>query len=311
MTGPDPAPDRGRERAKRIARAWLPPALADAARALRPDRSPRDWEYEPEGWAATAPTEGWDVESVAQAQVERWPAYLRAIEGTEPLAVAYESTRLDEHDTQDGHLPGYAYASHNATITFGYVLARAAHDRDRISVLDWGGGLGHHYQLARALLPDVELDYSCHDVPVMCRAGAELQPEIRFVDADTALAQSYDLVFASNSLQYFERWQPVVDQLAAATERFLFLTRVPVVWHVPSYVVVQRPARFGYDTEYRSWTFNRAELLAQTAASRLELTREFLQLERLTVPSVPEQWENRAFLFTPGQFTPGQFTPDP
>ena len=288
-----------------MARSWLPPALVDAARRVRPAGTPGDWSYVAQAWpSGPAPTNGWDAESVAATQVSRWPAFLRAIEGTAPLAVSYESTRLEQHDTQGVALPGYAYASHNAIVTFGYVVARAAHGRDRISVLDWGGGLGHHYQLARALLPEVELEYSCHDVPSLRDAGAAVQPEVRFLDAGAALDRTYDLVLVSNALQYFEAWRQLVGQLRAVTDGFLFLNRVPIVWHEPSYVVVQRPARFGYDTEYLSWTFNRDELLDGVAASGLVLEREFLQLERMVVPGVPEQWENRAFLFSPTPFSP-------
>jgi hypothetical protein len=33
--------------------------------------------------------------------------------------------------------------AHNAAMTLGYVLARAASATGTLSVLDWGGGLGH------------------------------------------------------------------------------------------------------------------------------------------------------------------------
>lgn len=285
---------------KDTVRPWLPPAALDLARRVRKPPAP-GWSYVPEGWPAAGRYSGWDVESVTATQVANWPGYLRGIEGVGPLGLPTESTRLDQHRTDGPDLPGYAYASHNAIVTFGYVLARTAHDRDRVSVLDWGGGLGYHAPLARALLPEVEIDYHCHDLPLVCRAGEELQPDVTFhEDADTALARRYDLVLVSNALQYFEDTRELLGQLAAATDRHLLLTRVPIVWNVPSYVVAQHPIRFGYDTEYLSWTFNRGALLAHADAVGLELVREFLLLERQHVPDVPEQWENRAFLFAPG-----------
>jgi hypothetical protein len=67
------------------------------------------------------------------------------------------------------------------------VLARTGHGRERISVLDWGGGVGQYFPLARALLPEVKIDYHCKDVPVLASVGRELLPEISFYDDDPCL----------------------------------------------------------------------------------------------------------------------------
>lgn len=34
-------------------------------------------------------------------------------------------------------------------------------------MLDWGGGLGAYYVYSRALLPDLELDYHCRELPLL------------------------------------------------------------------------------------------------------------------------------------------------
>ena len=75
-------------------------------------------------------------------------------------------------------------------------------------MLDWGGGLGYYYFLARALLPDgVELDYHCKDMPLICEYGRQALPEITFWDDERCLEHDYDLVLASSSLQYSEAWE--------------------------------------------------------------------------------------------------------
>jgi hypothetical protein len=50
-------------------------------------------------------------------------------------------------------------------MTFGYVLVRAAYDKARTSVLDWGGSLGHYALMARALLPELPIDVTVKDLP--------------------------------------------------------------------------------------------------------------------------------------------------
>ena len=77
----------------------------------------------------------------------------------------------------------------------------------------------------------------------------------------------------------------------------LYLTRQPCVQHAPSYVVVQRPYRHGYQTEYPGWFLNQPELLGYSAELGLRLVREFLVDERPFVPNAPEQADYRGFLF--------------
>jgi hypothetical protein len=73
-------------------------------------------------------------------------------------------------------------AHHNVVITYGYVLARAAGGSSTVSILDWGGGLGNYYLLSRTLLPEVELDYHCTELPRIVSAGR--QPLARGALAD-------------------------------------------------------------------------------------------------------------------------------
>src|SRR5205814_1473746 len=67
-------------------------------------------------------------------------------------------------------------SAHNLLVSFGYVLALTARDRDGISVLDWGGGIGHYYALGRALLRGVEIEYTSRDLPLLSARGRELLP---------------------------------------------------------------------------------------------------------------------------------------
>src|SRR5262249_44788363 len=153
-------------------------------------------------------------------------------------------------------------AAQSLIVAFAYVLARAAHGRDRISLLDWGGGIGHYYAIARAVLPEIELDYHCRDLPLLAARGRALLPQARFHDDDSCLERRYDLVVASSSLQYGEDWRGTLAGLARATSDFLYVTRVPLAVQVPSFVVIQRAQRHGYGTEYLGWVLNRDELLA-------------------------------------------------
>jgi putative methyltransferase (TIGR04325 family) len=181
---------------------------------------------------------------------------------------------------------------------YAYVLALAARRKGKLALLDWGGGAGHYYKISKALLPEIQINYRCFDKPALCELGRRLLPEAEFLDnPESALCRSYDLVLASASLQYFEEWSKVVKELASVTDSFLFVTRLPIVQHVPSFVVVQRPYRYGYKTEYLGWFLNRQAFLREIEGTGCGLVREFLIGQMPFVKGAPEQGESRGFLF--------------
>jgi putative methyltransferase (TIGR04325 family) len=244
-----------------------------------------EFEYVPEAWARRV--RGWDAPAVEAAYRRRWPEFLAAVEGSGPLGVAHE-VPLGQNVVNDD--PGW----HNVVVSFGYVLARAAHGRDRLSLLDWGGGPGHYAVLARALLPEIELEYHSRDLPRLAQLGRELLPDATFHDDDSCLERTYDLVLASDSLHYADGWRAQLARLERAAASWLYVALVPVVSRAPSYVVQQRPDSYGYDTEYLGWILNRGELLD---AASLRLERELVAPGVIDVPGAPEPAVHRSFLF--------------
>ena len=273
--------------ARRPAPAPPPPEPASP-----PAPPPPEWEYVPEGWAR--PAGGWDAGAIADAYREKWPSFLEATAGPGPLGVNHEvpagrPVPRDELDAQ--HL----------VLAFGYVLARAARGRDRLSLLDWGGGPGHYAVLAGALLPEVELEYHSRDLPALVALGRELLPQHAFHDDDACLDRSYDLVVASSSLQYSEDWHATLAGLARATGGWLYLARVGVALEAPSFVVLQRAHAYGYETEYLGWVLNRQELFGRLVAAGLELVRELVLPECPEVAGAPESpVVHRGFLLRAG-----------
>ena len=132
----------------------------------------------------------------------------------------------------------------NTILAFAYSLLLASRGRDTVSILDWGGGIGLYALLARALPPDVDVEFHCKELPLVCSYGREAMPEVHFHDDEACLARTYDLVLASSSMQYTEDWACLLEGLARATGGYLYLARVPVVVASPSFVALQRlPAR--------------------------------------------------------------------
>jgi putative methyltransferase (TIGR04325 family) len=271
---------------RRLLHATLPPFVISALRAIRRRYDFPEWEYVPEGWSRDSQVQGWDVESVAQAQEVGWEKYLSGIRAPQPLGFTAIRPSMDD------------YLRHNTFVSYAYVLALTARNRTRISILDWGGGVGGYYPLSRSVIPDVEMSYCCRDLPTITRLGRELLPEVRFTCDDSCLeAKPYDLVLASGSLQYSKVWPGTLKSLAGVTGDYLYLTRVPIALDHASFVTLQRAYIYGYGTEYLGWVINREELLQTVSEFGLELVREFLIERPIEIPGAPEPMEQRGFLF--------------
>jgi putative methyltransferase (TIGR04325 family) len=117
-----------------------------------------------------------------------------------------------------------------------------------------------------------------------------------FHDNDDCLQRSYDLVLASGAIQYAEDWPDLFIRLAKAARRSLLITKVPVT-DAPSFVVLQRAHRYGYDTEYLGWALNRREIRTVAKSVGVELMREFFLSARLELPDAPGSIHHAGFLF--------------
>lgn len=268
----------------------LPPILLDAWRKAseRLSRKPPEYEYvSDDAFPPSATMNGWNVQSVLDEQMRKWDRLVELAGGTGPLGIDPHAPVVTNTD----------YRAHNAMMTFGYVLARSARGRSSVSVLDWGSGPGQYYVFARALLPDVAIDYHGVDVPLLCEGGRRAVPEATFHDdEDAAFARQYDLVMASGALQYVEDWRATFANLARAASSSLYLV-VPVVRSAKAFVIVQRPHKYGYLTEFVQWVFNRDDLVGAAESAGLKLRREFLNEEMGPIRGTPERRATVGFLF--------------
>lgn len=280
-----------------LANRFLPPIVADAARHVlkkknraRAGADVPEWEYIPEGWSAQetdSRIKGWNVDSILEAYKANWPAFLRQLEGSRPLGISPEADIPSQADL----------AAHNTMMSYAYAFTFSTRDKHSISMLDWGGGLGHYYLVSQALVPDLEIDYHCKDVRVLADYGRELFPQAHFYADETCLGRSYDFVLASTSLHYSPDWLATLKALAGATAEYMFVTRLPIVRQADSYVFVQRPYQYGYDTEYLGWCLNRKEFLEGAQTAGLNLVREFIIGEQPIIHGAPGPCEYRGFLF--------------
>jgi putative methyltransferase (TIGR04325 family) len=227
---------------------------------------------------------GWSVDTVVKTEKAKWEAFCRNLKGTGPLGFSHEHTDLSVIRN-----PNF----HNVHISYAYVLALAAHKKNSISVLEWGGGLGHYYLIGKAVMPNVALDYHVKEVPLMAKAGQQLNPEVHWYDDESCLERDYDLVMMTGCMPYIKDWSELLHRIARSVKKYLFLFRLPVVENGPSFIAIQRL----YNSQMLHQQLNQAEFLDAVKETGLILVREFVIGDRPYIKGAPEQCEIRGWLF--------------
>lgn len=262
---------------KRLAIGLLPPLVTESVRGLRRWLSPpmAALEYSPCGWDETliaGASSGWNSAGVVEATQRENSESFWLLQRGGPFGTGHQ---------------------HNLHVSFAYVLALAAHHKTSLSILDWGGGLGYYYHVAKAALPGVSIEYHCKEIEVLATAGRQTIPEVTWYTDETCLDCLYDVIMLSGSLQYAQDWEGQLQRIAQAVTDWLYITRLPVVEHVPTYAAVQRV----YGSKMLHWQFNRTRVLSVVKALGFEIVREFEVGDRPYIQGAPEQCELRGWLF--------------
>ena len=271
---------------KRI-RNWLGPDLVKLIQKIVSLILKPRLTYASKSWATEIPEDlrnGWNSESLIDTKLKNWKRVVSICESPGPLGFSYENEDL---------LSLKDVSFHNIHITFGYILALATRMKNKISILDWGGGMGHYYLLAKALVPDVELDYHCVEVPNMVNLVKNINKDVKWYSDKTFLHRKFDIVMVNASLQYVRDWKDFISEISSVTTEYFFLTRIPVVEQSQEFLAVQREG----NVLMLHIQFNLFELIKTIESNNFQLLREFVVGDKPFIKSAPEQCELRGWLF--------------
>jgi putative methyltransferase (TIGR04325 family) len=159
------------------------------------------------------------------------------------------------------------------------LVAMLLQGRDRLRVLDLGGGLGIGYMALLESLPRAaeRIDYTVVEVAGICSVGRNL-----FGSAITFLEQlpssgAYDLIHSSSALQYIEDWHATLRELRGFATPWWLLSDV-FAGNIPTFVTLQNY----YGSRIRQWFLNFDELMTVIAALGYSLEmRSYVSCRRL------------------------------
>lgn len=256
---------------KQILKSIVPPILWNAGRNLKRRwvRSVTHFQYAPEGWSTPLPG--------GAHSDDFWSAFISQEQAASRELIARIQAREPLLEASGGEDSKY--------ILFGYVLALATRHHGKISVLDYGGNLGDYYWVGQALVPGVDLDYHCKELPKIVEAGRRIRPEVVWHTDDAVLARAHDLVMFSSTIQCLPNWQDILVRAGQSVRTYLLLSDVPVVRDVPAYVVTHRSD----GKTNLQIMMNRSEIIDTVEGAGLRLIREFEMRPHPPVANAPEQ----------------------
>ena len=106
-----------------------------------------------------------------------------------------------------------------------------------LRILDFGGGSGTHYWVAKKLLGEsVELDWRVVETPAMVEAVKRYElanNELTFYSnvQDATAGVTFDAVYASSSIHYTPEPYKTLEELCNVSSRRLIITRTPIADH--------------------------------------------------------------------------------
>jgi putative methyltransferase (TIGR04325 family) len=134
----------------------------------------------------------------------------------------------------------------------------ALHGEERLDVVDFGGGMGHHYFELR---PHLNRPVAWHvvELPQTATQAQELfgGAELTFHDELAAVPVCPNVVVASGALQYTSDPFGYLQRLAGLGSRWLLIDRLPLIDGPHNRLTVHTVPPTLYDARYPAWFLSR------------------------------------------------------
>jgi putative methyltransferase (TIGR04325 family) len=113
---------------------------------------------------------------------------------------------------------------------------------EKINILDFGGGLGNEYlMLNKSVVNIPKIEYTIFEIEAVCKAGISFyknDKSIKFISELPNEFPGLDILFIKTSLQYFENYTSILNQLCSYNSTYIFFVKLSAV-EIPSYVSAQ------------------------------------------------------------------------
>lgn len=156
-----------------------------------------------------------------------------------------------------GTIPGFVIGDRSLLPMLAAVIGT---HHERVSILDFGGGMGIDFINVSASLPrHWDITYHLVESPRVCETGPPIYISDERINFYTSLPKDLqvDIVYIRSSLQYVEDYSGLLRKLAGYKPRYFLLVDQPA-GDIPTYATTQRNVKGGV---YPYWFFNVQEII--------------------------------------------------
>jgi len=163
-------------------------------------------------------------------------------------------------------------------------------------MLDWDGGTGDYLIKLKAMVPSIEVEYHCKELPLTCDIGKSLNSDVIWHEEDDSWTScNFDLVFSSGAFYYVKDWKEILKKFTIVEAPYIFITRTPVVEGNDKSFVVKLEGSDGNETLFH--VLNKNEIINFFENNGYALEREFLTGEVPQIDNCPFYVESKGWLF--------------
>lgn len=158
----------------------------------------------------------------------------------------------------DGRALDHSLRERNSVLAT--VAATLLGQKERVRILDFGGGPAFGYLVLQALVPksSERIDYHIVEVEGVCHEAQKIFDGTTAPTFHTSLPESgeFDIVFTASTLQYIADWRGICRKLASYDARYLAFSDV-YAGRVSSYVTLQAY----YESRIAHWILSEEEFV--------------------------------------------------
>jgi len=141
---------------------------------------------------------------------------------------------------------------------------------NKVTILDFGGGLGSTYiSVTAACANQQTIDYHIVESKSICQAGEKCfkdDRQIHFYDHLPDEIQDVDIVCLASSIQYVEDWKSLLKELMKYDPRYILIADLPG-GDIPTYATSQNY----YESKIPHWFFSVTEVIDTMLSMNLNL----------------------------------------
>lgn len=164
---------------------------------------------------------------------------------------------------------------------FSALLKLIIENNGKLTVLDFGGGLGSTFFAFKQFCPkNVSLKWQVVEQPafVECAKALDMQNELSFYEKVESLDGAPDVILLSATLQYIEKPYELLNDLLALGAKALILDRTWFAHHVDDRIIVEHVPKHIYHSSYPCWLLSYAKLI-KYLSEKFAVIHEFESIE--------------------------------